>query len=259
MKRIAIAVLFSAAIALCGAHSRAQGLLPELDLSSPAGSMRTFTMERQRIEHLYAEYQKVPTISHAIPLGQTMLRLGTRIFDLSDLSPATRAKTAAFSIGYLADIMDRLPVTQPDSIPGATDEAASALPARWTIPGTEIRLVRLDGGPHAGDYVFSTETLAQLPKFHAQISGQPALRPSGIGYWHAAQLSLVGPLLAGFPFADMPAPLQAPLLGTPLFKVLLASLVILAIVAAILGWAALVRRWATAASPWRKRALWLTV
>src|SRR3954451_22787874 len=174
MKRIVTAVLFTAAIALCSAHSGAQGLLPELDLSSPAGTLRTFAMERQRIEHLYMEYEKDPTIGHAIPLGQTMLRLGTRIFDLHDLSPATRAKTAAFSIGYLADIMDRLPVTQPDSIPGATDEVASALPARWTIPGTEIRLVRLDVGPHAGDYVFSTETLARLADFHAQISGQPA-------------------------------------------------------------------------------------
>ncbi len=39
---------------------------------------------------------------------------------------------------------------------------------RWTIPGTEIRLIRLTEGPNARSWVFSGETLGRLPEFRAQ-------------------------------------------------------------------------------------------
>ena len=237
----------------------AAALLPELDASSPHATYRSFLAETNRIGALYVAYRSETTFAHQAAMGRAFLRLGPQLFDLSAVPPVNRAKAGAAAVGYLADILNCLPEIPAEAIPGAHGGAAAALPTRWTIPGTEIRIVRLTEGPRAGDYVFSAETVARLPEFHAQIIGEPPLRSTDLPGWRATQLRFAGPLLTFLPLASLPAPFQTAVLGTPVWKVLLALLVVVAVLIAVLAWSRLVRRWTSGASAWWRHAAWLTV
>ena len=87
----------------------------------------------------------------------------------------------------------------------------------------------------------------------------PALQPNPPGGWVTVQQRFVGPWLARLPLDDLPAALQAPLLGTPVWKLLLSILLGLAILAVVLHWWGTARRWTAAVSLWRRHALMLTV
>ena len=246
-------------LAAAGQSARAAGLLPELDASSPAATLRSLRAEAERIEALYNTYQAMPTTATELAMAHGMQRIGTQLLDLHEIAPATRLKSGAAAAGYLADILARLPEIPPESIPGDPGRPGSDLPAHWTIPGTEIRIVRLADGPRAGNYVFSADTVARLPEFHAQAAEMPALQPNPPGGWVTVQQRFVGPWLARLPLDDLPAALQAPLLGTPVWKLLLSILLGLAILAVVLHWWGTARRWTAAVSLWRRHALMLTV
>lgn len=258
------ACVLAPGILLAGAPSGATGLLAELDAFSPAATLRSFATETQRIEALYQTYQAAPTTATQLAMAAAFFRIGEHLFDLSGIPPATRLKTGAAMVGYLADILTRLPEPPPGSIPGGagpggTGGTATDLPARWTIPGTEIRLVRLADGPRAGDYVVSAGTVARLPLFHAQAAAMPRLRPSALGDWTTTQQRFVGPWLARLPLEMLPAAAWVPLLGTPAWKILAIVFLGLVILAAVLGWSLAVRRRAAAASAWRRHAVLLAV
>jgi MscS family membrane protein len=253
------ALVLAIGVVLCGPPSRATGLLPELDASSPAATLHAFDTETQRIEALYRSYRAAPITATELAMAAAFLRIGDHLFDLHEIPPATRLKTGAAMVGYLADILGRLPAIPPASIPGGAGWPGTGLPARWTIPGTEMRIVRLADGPRTGDYVFSAETVARLPQFHAQVAGMPTLQPGPLGEWTTTQQRFVGPWLARLPLEMLPAPFWVPLLGTPAWKILVILVVAVVVLAAVLRWSLVVRRRTAAAPAWRRHALRLTV
>lgn len=236
----------------------AEGLLPELDTASPRALYQTFLAEVARIQALHGRYQAERTDRNQLVIFRAIQRLGSAAFDLSAVPPATRHKHAGSAVGYLADILHRLPPLDPATIPGTPPTPAADLPARWTIPGTELRMRRLAEGPLAGNYVFSDETLARLPEFHAEVAAMPVLHEGAFASWRQAQQEFVGPLLAGLPIAALPAPLRRTLLDTPAWKTALSLLLLPLVPLLTLAWARRVRFWAAGLSPWRHRALWLT-
>jgi MscS family membrane protein len=245
--------------ALLLAASAQAALLPELDASSPAATLRSFEQETQRVEALYAAYRGAPSTATELAIFNSFRRIADRLFDLRDVPPAFREKTAAASVGYLADILVRLPEIPPQSIPGDPGWSGSALPAHWAIPGTEIRLVRLSEGSRAGDYVFSADTLARLPEFRAQVAGLTPLRPSPVSNAARAQQQTTGPWLASLPLERLPASLQTLLFGTPVWKLLVSVGIALVILGCALGWRVIVLRRTAEAPRWRGQALLLTV
>ncbi len=237
----------------------AQGLQPELDTSSPRAAYQTFTSEIERIAAEFVVFRADPTNERQLEIFRALVRLGTRLFDLSDLPPATRVKHATTAVGYMADILVRLPRIPPEQIPGTPPTAAADLPATWTSPGTELRLRRLAEGSWAGSYVFTAETLERLPEFHAAIIGHPVLwsRHAGQANWHATQLNFVGPLMARLPVGALPWPLQTVLLGTLLWKAILSALVILLAAWLVVLYGRLSRRRAAGRPEWHRRLIWL--
>ncbi|MBP6734063.1 MAG: mechanosensitive ion channel [Chromatiaceae bacterium] len=244
---------------LCHGQSGATGLLSELDASSPATTLGSFHAETQRVEALYETYSTAPTTAKQFAMADALQRIGARLFDLGEIPPAMRVKSGNAVVGYLADILLRLPEIPPESVPGGSGAQGGDLPPYWTIPGTEIRMVRLGEGPRSGDYVFSAATVARLPQIHAQAKGLPALRPSAIGDWATVQQRVVGPWLMRLPLERLPASLQATMLGTPIWKVLFAGFIAATIVVVVLRWRSLVGRWTRTGSAWRRYALRLTV
>lgn len=255
LRLLILALLLAVALPV---RAPAEGLQPELDTASPRALYRTFLAEVSRIQGLHDRYRAERTDRNQLAVFRAIHRLGTAAFDLSAVPPATRAKHAGSAVGYLADILHRLPPLDPATIPGTPPTPAAELPARWTIPGTELRMRRLAEGPLAGNYVFSEETLARLPEFHAEIAAMPVLHPGAFSSWRQAQQDFVGPLLARLPIAALPAPLRRTLLDTPVWKAVLSLLVPPLVLVLTRVWAQRVRAWAAGLSPWRQRALWLT-
>ncbi|WP_296806960.1 hypothetical protein [Thiocapsa sp.] len=200
-----------------------------------------------------------PTTVTQFAMADALQRIGARLFDLSEIPHSTRVKAGNAVVGHLADILLRLPEIPLESVPGGSGAARAELPPHWTIPGTEIRMVRLGEGPRSGDYVFSAATVARLPQIHARAEGLPVLRPSAIGDWATVQQRIVGPWLMRLPLERLPASLQATMLGTPIRKVLFAGLIAAIIGVVILRWRLLDRHWTRTDTAWRRYALRLTV
>ena len=228
-------------------------LLAELDTSTPQATVASFRSEARRIEALFLAYQAAPSAANQVALTQALTRGGRELLDLSDAPPATRIKHGAMAFGLLADILIRLP-----ELPTA-EAPVDPHVMRWTLPGTEIRLVRVAQGPAAGNWIFSAETLAHLPEFHAAIIDTPPLRPVTIVDWGHVQRSFTGPMLAGLPLARLPGPLQWDLLGSPAWKVLLTLLVLVAVGVVGIAWLRFVRRRSAGLVPWQRQAAMLSV
>lgn len=74
----------------------------------------------------------------------------------------------------LKEILDRIDLPPDNQIPGSAEINGPSEPLmHWTIPGTEIIISRASDGPRAGQYLFSQETVARIPKFHAKVRNLP--------------------------------------------------------------------------------------
>ena len=209
------------ALALCllllamGASGAA--LRPAIDTSSPAATYTAFLAETQRIEGLFRAYRADPGLSAQLVVVRAMIRLGEAVFDLDDFAPDHRWKDGARSVALLVDILNRIPAVPPEAFPSVTGPNP---PARWTIPGTELTMTRVESGPRSGDYVFSAETVARLPEFRAMVEGDPVLHSTEQSNWTLAQQQYVGPLLHWMPVQSLPGWMHATPLGAPLWKVM---------------------------------------
>lgn len=253
-----LALLVLAAV-LASAQPRAAGLQPDLDISSPRATYLSVLSELRRISDLHRDYRADSTHARLAVLFEAINQLGTTVFDLSAVPDATRDKRAGLAVGYLADILSRLPPIPADAIPGTPAEGAGEPPARWTLPGTAIRLQRQADGPQAGGYVFDARTVARLPQFHAAIIDEPVQVDLGMAHWRRVQDRFVGPLLVGLPLDRLPPLLQRSLGGTPAWKALAVVVLGLVVIVIVVAWARRVARWSPALSAWQRRLAWLSV
>lgn len=228
----------------------ARGLEAELDTSNPLATYRSFLSEARRIEGLFSAYRQNPTYANEIAVARANLRLGTAVFDLRELPAATRLKHAATGVAYLADILNRLPEY--------TGAPPTDRPSHWTLPGTEIRLVRLTDGARAGDYVFSAYTLASLPRWHAGVIDEPVLRETEFPNWRRVQRSATGPLLSHLPIGAIPEVLQLSIDETPLWKALVTIVAVIVALSITALWWRHARRLSALLSPWKRYAVSLT-
>ena len=222
-----------------------------LDLSNPATAYRSFLMEAERIERLYLAYRAAPSFSGQVAMGRAAVRLGLEAFDLSGVPVAARPRVGVLASAMLADVLMRVP--PPPAEVMAAVEATRDPPARWTIPGTDIRLARLTEGSRAGEYVFSAATLGRLADYHAQIIEEPPLRETAVPNWTDVQAHFVGPLLVGLPVDDLPPILRRTVLGTPVWKAIAALLGLVLAAALMRGWSAVVARLAVGRHGWKLR------
>ncbi|WP_270938740.1 mechanosensitive ion channel family protein, partial [Falsiroseomonas oryzae] len=249
-RRVACIVLLVLVVA-GGRAGTAAPLHPGFDPTSPATVYRSFIDQTERIGRLYRNYEAEPTFARQFALGRAVIRLGLEAFDLAGVPVADRPRTGAVAAAMLADILLRLP-----PLPEAALAEAAAAQARWTIPGTEIRIRRIAEGPRTGDFAFSADTLARLAEFHDHIIAEPPLRAAPVTAWIAAQRNFVGPLLKPLPIAALPAPLRATVFGTPAWKAMATIAVFALVPFALVAWSRLMtRRASPRRGPRRRLAL----
>ncbi len=151
------------------APATASTVLAPPDSSSPHATMQSFRHYTDTLRSAVMEYQRTRTFANLRKM-QVAAEKVTRLFDLEPLPPATRDETGREAISLLLDIFNRLPPFDYAAMPGANAGDNAALPAQWSVPGTEIRLARTQGGPHAGEYQFTATRCAVFQHFTLALS-----------------------------------------------------------------------------------------
>lgn len=94
--------------------------------------------------------------------------------DLRDTPSVYRNKIGSERALQLKEIMDRVPIPASRDIPGTSDLITDeGHMETWRIPGTEIRLRRLDSGEEKGYYLFSSESLKEISDFYEAVQNMP--------------------------------------------------------------------------------------
>lgn len=164
-----LAALAVLALPLGAGASESDGLdthpLDPPDVSSPEATLYTFLTEATAaIEASYVG-NRAAVGAHRDRLFQTLE------VDVPSNEPELRALVES-SLDLL-EILIRIDIPARKEIPGP-DLDPERMPAYWTIPRTELRLVRIDSAvgapPH---YRFSAETVARVPEFYERAKSLP--------------------------------------------------------------------------------------
>ena len=100
--------------------------------------------------------------------------------DLESRPPAIRDTLGFESVIYLKEILDRIDIPPVDEIPDKKDIKTDKLDS-WTIPHTEITIAVVKKGPAEGQFLFTSNTVANLEEFYNKIEGLPYKPGSGGG------------------------------------------------------------------------------
>jgi MscS family membrane protein len=174
---VAILCLLIAGIARAG-HP-----LDPVDTSSPRATVTSFLALTEVAAQRYSGYRVSPSPETQDTMWQ-LTYTTERLFDLSQVAPAARPKVGDRTFYLLWEVIARVELPALAEIPSASDGRVggdeSPLPARWRVPGTGITIVRVEEGPRAGEFLFSSDTVQQAPRFYETARDLPYLRPMPI-------------------------------------------------------------------------------
>jgi MscS family membrane protein len=174
------------------------------------------------------EYLPAPTrkkFHHLI----TMTGIPEQCLDLSEVPPAARVKVSRAAMATLYETLSRIELPAMDEIPGGANQAgmlASTNLLRWVIPHTEIALVCARDGPHAGQFLFSADTVARAGAFFERVRPLPYSRPVQLKGFYERLVEAGGWLIPPSWIQAMPACLRAPLAGQSGWKWIALALVL---------------------------------
>lgn len=133
----------------------------------------------------------------------------------------------------LLDIFGRIP--EPDlSLAPDTSELSLQNNDSFTIPGTPLRLLRIDDGLHYGEYLFSPQTIVVAPRFLKSIEHLPLRTKTPFTSWSSDVTRLTGPWIPKSFVEVLPGRLNQQVLGSPVWKSVAVVLVLSAIACFIL-------------------------
>jgi MscS family membrane protein len=162
-------VLLTATCGYAFAELRAHPLAPP-DLSSPRATLSHFLTHMDRV---YARWKADDSTDDERAERAAIARIAQEFFDLHDIAPSVRRNVGRETAVYMKEILDRIDLPPWEQIPDAQMVAAKDGFDQWTVPETEITLVRLAEGLHKGQWVFSSETDERAPEFYRLVEHLP--------------------------------------------------------------------------------------
>ncbi|MEA3412096.1 MAG: mechanosensitive ion channel family protein [Pseudomonadota bacterium] len=169
--------------------------LEPLDTSSPGATLYGLLEQvEEALRFGKRELWVEPTFSKFLR-QQATIQQARRALDLSEVPIASRREVGVTAGVYLYEVLSRIELPTLDEIPDAAsfDEE----PATYTVPRTEITLVRIGEGERAGEFLFSPETVSRAEEFYKRSKLLPYTR-------EVLQPDLVG-MLANNPGWMIPA------------------------------------------------------
>jgi MscS family membrane protein len=137
--------------------------LAPADTSSPRATLKTFLANMDEAYRAYSDGRR-----STLPRGGVANNRALACLDTSQFPPIRARRLASETALMLQDVLDRIPLPPFEEIPdlGAMRALPPDAPRVWTVPGTEIEIARVSEGPHEGQYLFSTQTVARAREFY---------------------------------------------------------------------------------------------
>jgi MscS family membrane protein len=202
---LAVAFVAWCQLLACQANADESHPLQPIDTSSPRATLQGFlettneghaASSRLRQSYwsssrLYFLPEEIATMRYAL----SRVESSERTLDLSELPSATIRESSRRLVVQLKEILDRIDLPPMESVP---DEQAMAKAEfkRWTLPGTEIRIARIEQGPRTGEYLFTPETVGRIPEFYLKAKNLPYKPGASIGWYDLIMNSPTGVVIA---------------------------------------------------------------
>jgi MscS family membrane protein len=210
---------------------------------SPRDTLRTFLRLRDSLETALLDYRAERSTQGAEHISLLLAQFRALV-DLSQVAKSSRNELGNDTNAYLLDIFGRVVMPKLDLVPKAGAFADEGL-AQYRIPGTPVRITRIDAGAREGEFLFNARTVVVAPRFFRAIVDLPLNSRLGISSWHTAMPQITGPLIPSAVVLAMPESLAGLWLDTPIWKVI--ATILLALIAVLL--LVLLHRWLSRTEP----------
>ena len=189
---------------------------PVLRTEGPDETVASFLSLRDALEEAVAAYLAAPSRGGVARIDDLLATLRAAI-DLEAVPAAGRQRTGNATALALLDVFGRIDPPAPSDLPSG-DRFDEAEIAAVRLPGTPLRLVRVETGPRAGEWLFDGMTVIAAPRFLSGIETAPLRSDPPIESWTRALPQLTGPLFPPRLAARLPEGLQALWGGLPIWK-----------------------------------------
>ena len=179
------------------------------DTSSPQATLRSFVDNVNKTHQLWMEsynrYMKDPELFPSSSLreqfkqAKIFFNRAKNCLNLSEMPSRLKSDTGTEGVILLKEILDRIELPPDTDIPDAEAVAADKKFSRWTLPYTEIDIVKVESGPRAGEFLFSTETVARLDEFYQKVKNLP-YKPGATEGFYQFYISTPGGINVLLPF-----------------------------------------------------------
>ena len=159
---VVVALFATFGIAAYVAAAEAENPLEPLDASSPRAAYLSFLDLITNVEEATLEYREDRSLATQSALVDEVTKT-RQLADLTEVPAASQDKVVEEIFAALADILQRIPLPDPGTIPDADMVMEDEL-TQWTLPGTEITFGPLTEGDRAGSWVLSPRTVENLPR-----------------------------------------------------------------------------------------------
>jgi MscS family membrane protein len=127
--------------------------------------MKTFMGNMNRVyqRHLVKDYSEAMRV---------YMRRAAGCIDLSKTAPGVVQDVGLETALLLKEVFDRIELPPFEKIPDKSAVHSTGL-TQWTVPNTEITIIKVEKGPHQGKFLFSTDTVARARVFYEQVAHLP--------------------------------------------------------------------------------------
>jgi MscS family membrane protein len=166
------------------------------NVESPRATLRSFIKHANQAIELWRNEDQLSAIRRAADRAMHCL-------DLRAIPRATRDDIGVEKFLLLKEILDRIELPPFEEIPDIVAVTEDGLKS-WTVPNTELTLVRIEEGPRTGSFLFSKETVELLEGFYEHAKILPYKPGASIGVYED-YLYGPGSLVSRSWFLDLPS------------------------------------------------------
>lgn len=153
------------------------------DTSSPRDTLRSLNVNTDKALRAWRAGEPGEVVNRFVQRAY-------ETFDFSQLPQGGQSTRKAETVVLMREILDRVEVPPLDDIPGDEAVANSEKPlTRWTIPKTSITIARVEKGPRAGEFLFTSYTVEHMQEFYERVKALPYKKGATAGFYEEWQNS----------------------------------------------------------------------
>jgi MscS family membrane protein len=153
------------------------------DTSSPRDTLHSFNVNTDKALQAWRAGKPIEVVNRFVQRTY-------ETFDFSRLPQGGQFTKKTETVVLMREILDRIEVPPLEDIPGDEALARSEKPiTRWTIPKTSITIARIENGPRAGEFLFTSDTVDRVQEFYERVKALPYKKGAAAGFYEDWQNS----------------------------------------------------------------------